>query len=88
MNETQLVAAIDGYIHGFSIGYGAWYVGITDDPVRRKQEHEAEGQKVGYWRHWHADSESMARKVEQYFLGKGCKGGPGGGDHPTYVYVF
>jgi hypothetical protein len=88
MNESQLIAAIDGVIIGFGYSYGAWTVGITNDPDRRKQEHQDEGQNVGLWRHWKADSESTARSVEQYFLKKGCKGGTGGGDYPTYVYIF
>jgi hypothetical protein len=37
---------------------------------------------------WQADSEGIARDVEKYFLGKGMKGDTGGGENPTYVYIF
>lgn len=81
LNEYELIRAIDGLV---GRTYSAWTVGITENPEQRKIEH---GNPTN-WNVWHADSEQIARNVERYFLDKGCKGGTGGGDHPTYVYVF
>ena len=86
MNKKDLIAAIEK--KRGSIGYSAWTVGITNDPTRRKEEHQNAGKSVSSWKHWKADSEAIARDVEKYFLDKGMKGGGGGGDKPTFVYVF
>jgi hypothetical protein len=84
MNESELKAAIEGKV----ITYSLWTIGITDDPERRKKEHENEGKSVAHWSHWKADTEDIARDVEAYFIGKGMKGGTGGTGHGEYVYVF
>jgi hypothetical protein len=84
MNESELRDAIQRKVTTYSM----WTIGITDDPERRKNEHENEGKSVTYWSHWKADTEAIARAVEAYFIDKGMKGGTGGRDHPTYVYVF
>lgn len=86
MNESELKSAIQTKIS--STPYSIWTIGITDDPTRRRSEHEAEGKSCTYWRDWKADTETIARSVEAYFISKGMNGGTGGGDHPTYVYVF
>lgn len=86
MNEAELKAAIEARIG--STQCSIWTIGITDDPSRRKSEHEAEGKDVKYWRDWKADTETVARNVEAYFIDKGMKGSTGGGERPTYVYVF
>ena len=86
MNESDIKSAIERTIG--STQYSIWTVGITDDLVRRKGEHETAGENVKYWHDWKADTETIARSVESYFIDKGMKGGAGGGDHPTYVYIF
>lgn len=86
MNEADLKAAIQK--KAGSVEYKYWYIGITDDCARRRKEHEAEGKSCTYWSDWKADTETIARSVEAYFIDKGMKGGTGGGEHPTYVYVF
>ena len=86
MNESELKSAIEVKIDSSS--YSIWTIGITDDPKRRRDEHEAEGKNVKYWSAWKADTETIARNVEAHFLDKGMEGGTGGGEHPTYVYVF
>jgi hypothetical protein len=84
MNESEIIRAISLGIKNYTL----WTIGITDDPQRRKSEHEAQGQNVMAWRDWKADTETIARNVERYFLDKGMKGGTGGGEHPTSVYIF
>jgi len=86
MNKADLITAIEA--KRGSTSYSIWYIGITDDPARRKAEHETEKQNTTYWKDWHADTEAIARDIEQYFLKKGMHGGTGGGEHPTYVYMF
>ncbi len=82
MNKTELIAAIEK--KRGSLKYSAWTIGITNDPKRRRTEHG----NPSPWYSWKANSESIAREVETYFQDKGMKGGGGGGDKPTYVYIF
>lgn len=84
---TRIAAEINNHIGGF--GYQGWYAGITDDPQRRLfTEHNIDRQN-GVWIFRPCSSDDVAREVEQHFLDKGCKGGPGGGDKTTkYVYAY
>ncbi len=67
------------------------YVGVTNDPERRRSEHGA-----GHdFTHAQCQTAAIAREVEAYFLakavigGKPIVGGDGGGDHTSvYVYAF
>ena len=86
MSESDLKAAIER--KRGTTSYDIWTIGITNDPERRKNEHKNEGRSVTHWSHWKANSETIARNVEKYFLDKGMKGGGGGGENPRYVYVF
>jgi len=80
MNESEIIEAIKKNV----TFYSAWTIGITDDPDRRRIEHG----NPAHWYHWRADTETIARNVEKYFLDKGMKGATGGGEHPNYVYIF
>jgi hypothetical protein len=82
MTESQLKATIERKRGNTS--YSIWTIGVTDDPERRKEEHN----NPRFWSHWPADSEAVARRVEKHFLDKGMKGAPGGGGSADYVYVF
>jgi len=64
--------------------YSIWTIGITDNPDRRRKEHD----NPKYWKQWKADTETIARNVEKYFLDKGMNGDTGGGETPNYVYIF
>ena len=80
MNKESIIRAIENKVQK----YLDWTVGITDNPERRKDEHN----NPKDWIHWWADSESIARDVEKHFLDKGMKGSSGGGNNPNYVYIF
>jgi len=80
MNEREIINAIEGKVSYYSI----WTIGITNDPQRRRAEHD----NPNNWYHWRADSETIARNVEEYFIKKGMQGATGGGEHPIYVYIF
>jgi hypothetical protein len=86
MNKQELINTIERKRGGSDDNI--WIIGITNDPERRKSEHQADGKHVNFWKHWRADSESIARDVEKHFLDKGMKGGGGGGDNPRYIYIF
>jgi len=89
MNESEIIQAIEKRVMSTeSKKYSIWTIGITDDTERRKVEHDNAGDDTKYWMDWKADTETIARNVEKYFLAKGMKGGTGGGEHPTYVYIF
>lgn len=82
MNEEEIKAAIER-VRG-TTSYSSWTIGITDDPDRRRREHN----NPRDWHQWRADTEGIARRVERHFLDKSMKGDVGGGESPNYVYVF
>lgn len=79
-SEATIKAAIEGIVSDYSV----WTIGVTDDPARRRREHD--NPKV--WHDWDADTEQAARNVEAYFIAKGMKGDTGGGGTADYVYIF
>ena len=80
MKESEIIAEIEKKVSYYS----AWTIGITNDPKRRREEHG----NPSSWYEWKANSEKIVRNVEKYFLDKGMKGGGGGGENPTWVYIF
>ena len=78
--------AIDNLVVNFR--YTEWTIGVTDDPERRKGEHERDGEDTTRWRHWDADTKIHAQAVEAVFVGRGMKGEVGGGGGADFVYVF
>lgn len=79
-NESGTIKEIESKAHI----YKNWTIGITNDPDRFKSEHG----NPFTWYQWKASSEGSARKIKSYFLEKGMKEDTGGGDFPTYVYIF
>jgi len=85
MKEEGIKQAIEKRVTSAKkVNYSAWTIGITDNPNRRKEEHN----NPKFWMQWGADTETIARNVEKYFLDKGMKGDTGGGKSPNYVYIF
>jgi hypothetical protein len=63
----------------------AKYVGLTDDPARRKREH---GDPAD-WSQGHFSSEIQARAWERQLLASGAQGWPGGeGWRYGYTYTI
>lgn len=84
-SESEMKAAIEQRVKSTeSKKYSIWTIGVTDDPGRRKTEHD----NPQYWMQWDADSETAARNVETHFLDKGMKGSGGGPGKADYVYIF
>lgn len=77
-------AAIKTAIEKIVTDYSLWTIGVTDNPVRRKSEHD----NPTHWHQRDADTETAARNVEKYFLDKDMKGSGGGGGGADYVYIF
>lgn len=81
MNAQRIIQEIEDIV---SNEYSKWYIGITEHPTDRKNDHG----NPPTWRQWNADTESNARSIEKHFLDKGMKGDTGGGTTPTYVYIY
>ena len=84
MNTTEIISAIGDRGR-------LWTIGITNDPKRRRKEHEQDDKDTKHWHDWEADSVSVARDVERHFKNKGMDGGLGGDPDdtkPVYVYIF
>ena len=70
--KEQIVQRIGDYIREKGHGPYGWYVGITDDPVRRLGEHKAKTR----WIKKRADSHKVARVAEKALLRRvDCIGG-------------
>jgi len=80
MDKQKIIDEIEKTVSIYSV----WTIGITDDPKRRKEEHD----NPSVWYHWKADTEKIARDVEKHFIDKDMKGATGGGENPNYVYIF
>jgi len=81
MTEQEIRGEIERYIKG---RYSVWTIGVTDDPDRRRIQHG----NPQCWHHWDASTGEVARRIESYFLEKGCKGAGGGGGNANFVYIF
>jgi hypothetical protein len=72
--------------------YGKWYVGITNSPYRRKQQHSSNHfWGIGKWKYWKAASIKQSRSIEKYFSKKGMTGGKvlgGAKRNSVYIYVY
>jgi len=88
MTAQAIVNDIQNYILKVRNTYKDWYVGIASDPKKRLfVEHKVS--ENGHWIHSPADSNEVARQVEEYFLKLGCDGGSGGGDNTSnIVYAY
>lgn len=86
---NQIAQEIDDHIRNGGGEYPSWYVGIASDPHARLFNDHNVDENTGYWIYHDCGSDNSARKVEEYFINKGCKGGAGGGDNTTrYVYAY
>ena len=87
--KQEIIKCIETHIKKMSFmdifwGYDAWYIGITEKPKVRKQQH---GHPLK-WGLWELSNPITAREIEKHFLDKGMKGNSGGGTNTIYVYVF
>mgnify|MGYP001598527765 CR=1 FL=1 len=86
---NQIAQEIDDHIRKGGDGYSSWYVGIASDPRARLFNDHNVNEHNGCWIFRDCGADTSARKVEEYFINKGCKGGTGGGDNTTrFVYAY
>lgn len=89
VSESQAIADIDAYIRKCGGAYSAWYCGIASSPRNRLFSDHQVAENGGAWIYRDCGTDTVARRVEDRFLGAGCKGGGGGGDRGTrYVYAY
>lgn len=87
-SKRGIIAAINEQVG--TDGYDTWRIGITHDPVGRKQ-HWGGKQNTKRWIVWLADSLADAQDIEAHFIALGMEGGTGGdvsSGAPIYVYIF
>lgn len=81
----ELSFQLIGKIHEITEGnYKDWYIGITNDPERRRGEHG----DPPTWRVWNVGRKIYANEIEEYFTDRDMKGGRGGSENPTHVYIY
>ena len=87
--QQQIITAFNAYMGGGNIRYNDWYVGVAADPRERLFNDHAVNEQTDAWIYDACSSTREAREVEQYFIGQGTRGGPGGGDANTKsVYAY
>lgn len=82
------LAEITAYIQKHQPTCSRWYAGIATDPRQRLFSDHSVAEHGGAWIYRNAGSENGAREVERRLLGKGCRGGCGGGKTPQFVYAY
>ncbi|MCX7122741.1 MAG: hypothetical protein NTV32_03595 [Gammaproteobacteria bacterium] len=88
-DRNAIITAITQHIGKEGGGLSVWYVGIASNPKKRLFSDHNVCEVNGKWIHHEAASHTVARAAEQYFIDRGSKGGPGGGDEQTkYVYAY
>ena len=90
MTKAKIIQDIDKHIGTLTRSqYSNFYIGITNDVERRLFTEHCVDKERDCWIYRTADSDSIAREVEQYYLDKGMDGGPGGGDNTSKcVYCY
>ena len=95
-NRDNLVAWVRGRV-GFMSGLhqlphldlaSNWYVGVTDDPNKRIEEHRHSHPNLKFFWASKTLNESDGRQAEQDLINLGFDGGVGGGGSASFLYVF
>lgn len=90
LSYTDIIRRIDEHLDKSGKNfYNEFYIGITNDPERRLFEEHGVSKENSWWIYIPADNVETARKVEQYYLDKGMRGGYGGGNNESiFVYCY
>lgn len=88
--KEEIIDDIKSYIIKREGGYSKWYVGIAEDAQKRLFEDHGVREEGNPWIYRTANSSSIAREVEEYFVNvMGTDGGLGGGGEDTkMVYAY
>ena len=85
----SVIHDIDTHILRCGGPYPTWYCGVAADPRQRLFVDHGVDAQHGPYIFRDCGTDTLARVVEQHFLNKNCKGGPGGGDRNTrFVYAY
>ena len=88
-NKAQIIQAIADYVQKHGGSYGQWYCGIAADARKRLFNDHNVDEARDAWIYDTCASSDEARAVEDHFVAKGMRGGPGGGDSATKaVYAY
>jgi hypothetical protein len=87
--KQQIIQEIAAHVQKCGGSYSQWYSGIAADAEARLfNDHNVDKQRDA-WIYRQCASSSEARDIEDYFVQRGMKGGPGGGDSTTKsVYAY
>lgn len=87
--KAQIIQDISTYVTNGGGSYSQWYIGIAAVPRDRLFTDHNVSEKNDLWIHDTCSTSDEARAIEDYFVAKGMKGGPGGGDATTKsVYAY
>ncbi len=87
MNANQIINDIANHVGDSP--YSLWYVGVAEDAEKRLFTEHKVSKTQGRWIYRPSDSDSVARKAEDYFIHKGMNGGAGGGSNQSkYTYAY
>lgn len=88
-SKAQIIQEIADHVAKNGGSYSAWYCGIASDPQARLFNDHNVDKERGAWIYNTCATSDEARAVEDHFVAKGMKGGPGGGDSTTKaVYAY
>jgi hypothetical protein len=85
----EIVQAFENFFGQHGRYYSEFYVGIATDPVDRLTKGHGVSQSIPHI-YWNSPLHTnVVRQIEDLFLKKGAKGGPGGGDNSTcFIYAY
>ncbi len=89
MTAYEIESAIHEHRSIYGGSFSQWYIGITDNPKRRLEEHEQRYDHILNPNYWTANSKEIAAQVEKWGLNQNMQGNTGGGNgNSYYVYIF
>lgn len=88
--KQQIINDIIDCVRKWGGLYSEWYVGVASDARKRLfNDHNVSELYGKGWIFTPCVDANTAREIEQYFLGLGMTGGPGGGDDDAkFVYAY
>jgi len=88
-NAQNVIAEIGAYVANCGGSYLDWYCGIAAQPRERLFTGHAVREQGDAWIYRSCTDSETARAIERFFLARGMKGGPGGGDDDSAcIYAY
>ena len=86
-----IISLLEDFMTRHGSHYRQFYVGIARDPVMRLADGHNVDDSVPHIYFENGPDTALVRSIERYFISKGTRGGPGGGDETTraiYIYLI